>query len=246
MDNADQAVRTSGHKRSHSSARLRLKHDSSATQQNRILRGPQPPPPCSQRNPKRRFGPRGRQGRRVRWDGLSRKERDNAGFQESSSAACANEMPVARPCRAGREKSYDAGSRAWNGMVGRRPAMGAFCNQPEDVQAAARAATSRGASTISARQQARQRGACPVRPNRHCVWRVRRSVNAPPDSIRVGHDAASLGDFRSRTWSLWQSDRADRRRRHGPTVSAHAEVIALICCSAKWCVVRRCCRRQRL
>jgi FAD/FMN-containing dehydrogenase len=39
---------------------------------------------------------------------------------------------------------YDEGSRAWNGAVRRRPAMVAFCKQPEDVQAAVCAARRHG------------------------------------------------------------------------------------------------------
>jgi len=37
---------------------------------------------------------------------------------------------------------YDEGCRVWNGAVHRRPAMIVFCEQPEDVQAAVRAARS--------------------------------------------------------------------------------------------------------
>jgi FAD/FMN-containing dehydrogenase len=48
--------------------------------------------------------------------------------------------PVALP---GHEL-YDEGSRVWNGAVRRRPAIVAFCRQPEDVQAAVRAARRHG------------------------------------------------------------------------------------------------------
>jgi FAD/FMN-containing dehydrogenase len=39
---------------------------------------------------------------------------------------------------------YDERSRVWNGAVQRRPAIVAFCEQPEDVQAAVRAARRHG------------------------------------------------------------------------------------------------------
>jgi len=39
---------------------------------------------------------------------------------------------------------YDEGSRVWNGAVRRHPAIVAFCKQPEDVQAAVRAARRHG------------------------------------------------------------------------------------------------------
>jgi FAD/FMN-containing dehydrogenase len=38
------------------------------------------------------------------------------------------------------DERYDEGCRVWNGAVRRRPAVVAFCRQPEDVQAAVRAA----------------------------------------------------------------------------------------------------------
>jgi hypothetical protein len=65
-------------------------------------------------------------------------------------------------------------------------------------------------------------------PDRHRLWHVRRPVDALADGIRVGDDAASLGDFRSRTRSLWTSSRADRRPCHGPLVSAHAARIPIL------------------
>jgi len=58
------------------------------------------------------------------------------------SSSCADELRaaisggVALP---GHEL-YDKGARVWNGAVRRRPAIIAFCRQPEDVQAAVRAA----------------------------------------------------------------------------------------------------------
>jgi FAD/FMN-containing dehydrogenase len=39
---------------------------------------------------------------------------------------------------------YDESCRVWNGAVRRRPAIIAFCRQPEDVQAAVRAARRHG------------------------------------------------------------------------------------------------------
>ena len=58
------------------------------------------------------------------------------------SASCADEL---RAIMSGRvalpgHELYDEGSRVWNGAVRRRPAIVAFCKQPEDVQAAVRAA----------------------------------------------------------------------------------------------------------
>jgi FAD/FMN-containing dehydrogenase len=62
------------------------------------------------------------------------------------SSSCADELrraisgTVALP---GHEL-YDEGSRVWNGAVRRGPAIVAFCKQPEDVQAAVRAARHHG------------------------------------------------------------------------------------------------------
>jgi len=63
-----------------------------------------------------------------------------------SSATCADELRVAISGRVvlPGDQFYDEGSRVWNGAVCRRPAIIAFCNQPEDVQAALRAARQHG------------------------------------------------------------------------------------------------------
>jgi len=45
------------------------------------------------------------------------------------------------------------------------------------------------------------RGVC-AGPYRHRLWRVRRPVDAPADTIGVGDDAPSLGDLRSPTRSV--------------------------------------------
>jgi FAD/FMN-containing dehydrogenase len=64
------------------------------------------------------------------------------GLKNRICSSCADELraaisgPVALP---GHEL-YDDGSRVWNGAARRRPAIVAFCKQPEDVQAAVRAA----------------------------------------------------------------------------------------------------------
>jgi len=68
------------------------------------------------------------------------------GSMNRTSSSCADELrgaisgPVALP---GHEL-YDEGSRVWNGAVRRHPAIVAFCKQPEDVQAAVRAARRHG------------------------------------------------------------------------------------------------------
>jgi hypothetical protein len=64
------------------------------------------------------------------------------GSKNRINASCADELraamsgPVALPG----QQLYDEGSRVWNGAVRHRPAIVAFCKQPEDVQAAVRAA----------------------------------------------------------------------------------------------------------
>ncbi len=68
------------------------------------------------------------------------------GSMDRISSSCAGEL---RAAIAGRvalpgEALYDEGSRVWNGAVRRRPAIIAFCKQPEDVRAAVRAARRRG------------------------------------------------------------------------------------------------------
>ena len=68
------------------------------------------------------------------------------GSKNRMNASCADELraaisgPVALPG----EELYDEGSRVWNGAVRRRPAIIAFCRQPEDVQAAVRAGRRHG------------------------------------------------------------------------------------------------------
>ncbi len=68
------------------------------------------------------------------------------GSKNQISASCVDELRaaisggVALP---GHEL-YDEGCRVWNGAVRRRPAIIAFCRQPEDVQAAVRAARRHG------------------------------------------------------------------------------------------------------
>jgi hypothetical protein len=62
------------------------------------------------------------------------------------SSSCADEL---RAVISGRvalpgDGLYDEGSRIWNGAIRRRPAIVAFCKQPEDVQAAVRAARRHG------------------------------------------------------------------------------------------------------
>jgi len=68
------------------------------------------------------------------------------------SASCADELRTALPGRVALpgEELYDKGSQVWNGAVRHRPAMIAFCNKPEDVQAAVRAARHHGL-TLSVR-----------------------------------------------------------------------------------------------
>jgi FAD/FMN-containing dehydrogenase len=61
-------------------------------------------------------------------------------------SSCADELRAAMPGRVALpgDELYDEGSRVWNGAVRRRPAIIAFCKQPEDVQAAVRAARRHG------------------------------------------------------------------------------------------------------
>jgi hypothetical protein len=64
------------------------------------------------------------------------------GSKNRMNASCADELraaisgPVALPGH----QLYDEGARVWNGAVRRHPAIVAFCKQPDDVQAAVRAA----------------------------------------------------------------------------------------------------------
>ncbi|HYZ34555.1 MAG TPA: FAD-binding oxidoreductase [Crenalkalicoccus sp.] len=62
------------------------------------------------------------------------------------SSSCADELRAAISGRVALpgDECYDAGCRVWNGAVRRRPAIVAFCEQPEDVQAAVRAARRHG------------------------------------------------------------------------------------------------------
>jgi FAD/FMN-containing dehydrogenase len=69
---------------------------------------------------------------------LSLKNRIGSGCADELRAAISG--CVALPGHA----LYDEGSRVWNGAVGRHPAIVAFCRQPEDVQAAVRAARRHG------------------------------------------------------------------------------------------------------
>jgi FAD/FMN-containing dehydrogenase len=68
------------------------------------------------------------------------------GLKDRISSNCADELRAAiSGCVAvpGHEL-YDEGSRVWSGAVRSRPAIVAFCKQPEDVQAAVRAARRHG------------------------------------------------------------------------------------------------------
>ena len=68
------------------------------------------------------------------------------GSMNRTSSSCADELRRAisgRVTLPGNEL-YDEGSRVWNGAVRRRPAIVAFCKQPEDVQAAVRAGRRHG------------------------------------------------------------------------------------------------------
>ncbi len=62
------------------------------------------------------------------------------------ASSCADELRSAISGRVALpgDELYDEGSRVWNGAVRLRPAMVAFCKQPEDVQAAVRAARRHG------------------------------------------------------------------------------------------------------
>lgn len=68
------------------------------------------------------------------------------GSKNRISSSCADELRAAisgRVALPGHEL-YDEGARVWNGAARRRPAIVAFCKQPEDVQAAVRAARRHG------------------------------------------------------------------------------------------------------
>ncbi len=68
------------------------------------------------------------------------------GAMNRISATCADELRVVLSGRVALpgDQFYDEGCRVWNGAVRRRPAIVAFCNQPEDVQAAVCAARRHG------------------------------------------------------------------------------------------------------
>ncbi|HUJ98321.1 MAG TPA: FAD-dependent oxidoreductase [Stellaceae bacterium] len=68
------------------------------------------------------------------------------GLKNRLSSSCADELRTALSGRVALpgHARYDEGSRVWNGAVRRRPAMVAFCKQPEDVQAAVRIARRHG------------------------------------------------------------------------------------------------------
>ncbi len=68
------------------------------------------------------------------------------GSKDRGRSSCADEL---RATISGRialpgDALYNKGTRVWNGAVRRRPAIIAFCEQPEDVQAAVRAARRHG------------------------------------------------------------------------------------------------------
>jgi FAD/FMN-containing dehydrogenase len=68
------------------------------------------------------------------------------GLKNRISSNCVDELRAAisgRVALPGHEL-YDEGSRVWNGAVRRHPAIVTFCRQPEDVQAAVRAARNHG------------------------------------------------------------------------------------------------------
>ena len=68
------------------------------------------------------------------------------GTKNRVSSSCADELRAAISGRVALpgDELYEKGCRVWNGAVRRRPAIIAFCKQPEDVQAAVRAARRHG------------------------------------------------------------------------------------------------------
>jgi len=68
------------------------------------------------------------------------------GSKIRTRSRCADELRAAISGRVALpgDEHYDEGLRVWNGAVRRRPAMVALCEQPEDVQAAVRAARRHG------------------------------------------------------------------------------------------------------
>jgi FAD/FMN-containing dehydrogenase len=69
-----------------------------------------------------------------------------SGSKDRISSSCADELRTAISGRVALpgDGLYAEGSHVWNGAVRRRPAMIAFCKQPEDAQAAVRAARRHG------------------------------------------------------------------------------------------------------
>src|SRR5438270_9613769 len=69
--------------------------------------------------------------------GRGRKECDNARFKRSNQLKlCGRTASSHIRLRGGAgDELYDEGARVWSGAVHSRPAMVAFCKQPEDVEA---------------------------------------------------------------------------------------------------------------
>jgi FAD/FMN-containing dehydrogenase len=67
-------------------------------------------------------------------------------LKNRTTSSCADELRAAISGRVALpgDELYEEGRRVWNGAVRRRPAIIAFCRQPEDVQAAVRAARRHG------------------------------------------------------------------------------------------------------
>ena len=68
------------------------------------------------------------------------------GSRDRIGSSCADELRAAMSGRVALpgDERYDEGCRVWNGAARHRPAIVAFCKQPEDVQAAVRAARRHG------------------------------------------------------------------------------------------------------
>jgi FAD/FMN-containing dehydrogenase len=68
------------------------------------------------------------------------------GSKSRNTSSCADELRASISGRVALpgDEFYDEGCRVWNGAVRRRPAIIAFCRQPEDVQTAVRAARRHG------------------------------------------------------------------------------------------------------
>src|ERR1700722_11762430 len=67
-------------------------------------------------------------------------------IENRTTSSCADELRAAISGRVALpgDELYEGGRRVWNGAVRRRPAIIAFSRQPEDVQAAVRAARRHG------------------------------------------------------------------------------------------------------